>query len=565
MSAARSSEPAPRLHVMPQASANMLVYREGRRRVPAYELLRQLEHTLASLRTDPTEEALLSALLRAGELECALWDAASAATESAMALSDQLANMASVADMGAEASLQTCQQLLSSIDYDGELTLSRPEGFAYYALHPLDFADVVASAGLHPPCAHVIGIRSIGTTLSAVVAAKLRADGISATRTTVRPTGHPYDRQTTFSNAQRSAIRQALSRGALFVVCDEGPGRSGSSLLSVAEALEQAGVRRGSIVLLCSHQPNVDALCAPQAAERWRRYRSVATGMTKRLPQQAADYIAGGEWRKLFFVREKTWPAAWPHMERLKFLSRDGRSLFEFEGHGPYGKAVRHRAQLLAASEFGAPYLGHEAGFGLQKLIGGKQVSVATPSASLLKHAARYCAWRAHALPAAVPDDGIRQLEHMAAHNLEQEFRFAPELHLEVECPALCDGRMQHYEWRELGNNRWVKLDASTHGDDHFFPGPTDIAWDLAGFCVEWQLDADDREFFLSEYRRFSGDNPTLRLQAYEIAYAAFRLGWSRMAAASLSGSAEEGRLLHDAACYRAMLDHLLAADSLVR
>ena len=26
------------------------------------------------------------------------------------------------------------------------------------------------------------------------------------------------------------------------------------------------------------------------------------------------------------------------------------------------------------------------------------------------------------------------------------------------------------------------------HGDDHFFPGPTDIAWDLAGTIVEWEL-----------------------------------------------------------------------------
>jgi hypothetical protein len=178
---------------------------------------------------------------------------------------------------------------------------------------------------------------------------------------------------------------------------------------------------------------------------------------------------------------------------------------------------------------------------------------------------AKYCAWRTTALPATVPQDGILQLEHMAAHNLEQEFGFAPEMRLELECPVICDGRMQHYKWRELGCDHWSKLDASTHGDDHFFPGPTDIAWDLAGVCVEWQLSAGCRELFLSEYRQLSGDNPALRLPQYEIAYAAFRLGWSRMAAASVSGSADEGRLLHDAVRYRGVLERSLTLHALAR
>jgi hypothetical protein len=318
-------------------------------------------------------------------------------------------------------------------------------------------------------------------------------------------------------------------------------------------------------VLLCSHQPSADALCATNAAERWRRYRSVAAGMTKRLPQEADRYLGADEWRELFMADRDAWPAVWPNTERMKFLSRDGKRLFKFEGHGPYGEAVRQRDQLLAASGFGARYLGHEAGFGIQELVGGNQVSIAKPSLPFLRRVARYCAWRAYATPAKVPQDSTRQLEHMAAHNIEQEFGFASELHLEVECPAICDGRMQGYQWSERGNECWVKLDASTHGDDHFFPGPTDIAWDLAGVCVEWQLAADYREFFLSEYRRISGDNPAGRLQQYEIAYAAFRLGWSRMAAASVAGTEDHGRLVQDAARYHTVLDCILATNSLAR
>jgi len=175
---------------------------------------------------------------------------------------------------------------------------------------------------------------------------------------------------------------------------------------------------------------------------------------------------------------------------------------------------------------------------------------------------ARYCAWRATAFAAIVPQESIRQLQHMATHNLEQEFGFAPQLHLEVQRPTLCDSRMQPHEWRELGGDKWFKLDASTHGDDHFFPGPTDIAWDLAGVCVEWQLDPDGRDFLLAEYRRVSGDHAAQRLPGYEIAYTAFRLGWSRMAAASVCATGEERRLSQDAARHRGGLDRILLASS---
>ncbi len=479
---------------MPERStANLIVYRDGRERVSAVVLLRQLGAALANLRSESTDEAWLSALLRAGELECALCDAGSQNARLAAAISDELARVvcrANRVSSSGSASHETAQQLLASISDEGELIVSRPEGFAYYALHPLDFADLIHAAGFKTSHVHVVGIRSIGTTLSAIVAAKLNASGTSASRTTVRPAGHPYDRRTTFTGLQRNVIRQALARDVLFLVCDEGPGRSGSSLLSVAEALEQQGASCDQVILLCSHQPQVEELCAPRGAERWRRYGSIAPGMTKRLPAEAGRYLGGGEWREFFIGHEDAWPAAWPHVERLKFLSRDQQKLLKFEGYGPYGEQVRQREQLLAASGFGAAHLGHESGFGIQELIGGNQPGVAEVSPALLRHMAKYCAWRAAAIPATVSEHGLRQLEHMAAANVEQEFGFAPELRLDVERPAVCDGRMQHYEWRNVGYERWIKLDASTHGDDHFFPGPTDIAWDLAGICVEWRLTA---------------------------------------------------------------------------
>jgi hypothetical protein len=551
-----------------RSTPNLVVYRDGRTRLSARALIRQLESALADLWPQATSEALLGALLRAGELECALSDVNSHDATLAASISDELANVlcrerwTSAFD---SSSTRKAQQHAAAIRYDGELTVSRPEGFAYYALHPLDFADMVSAASLRAPCVHVVGIRSIGTTLSAVVAAELNAEGISATRTTVRPEGHPYDRRTIFSGTQRNALQQALSRGALFLVCDEGPGRSGSSLLSVAEALEAEGVPCDCVVLLCSHQPDVSSLCSPNATQRWRRYRSLATGITKRLPQEADQYLDADEWRKLLIAEGDAWPAAWPNTERLKFLSRDRQKLFKFEGHGHYGEQVGAREQLLSVSGFGTSYLGHQSGFGIYELVRGSQPGITDVSPALLSHMASYCAWRADTLATSVSEEGARQLESMAAANVEGEFGFAPKMHLELQRPAICDSRMQPYEWRRVGDEHWIKLDASTHGDDHFFPGPTDIAWDLAGICVEWQLSAACREFFLAEYQRLSGDNPARRVAQYEIAYTAFRLDWSRMAAGSVPGTADEARLLQDANRYRAILDRVLVTSATSR
>ena len=86
----------------------------------------------------------------------------------------------------------------------------------------------------------VVGIRSIGTTLSAVAAAAARARGIAAERITVRPQGHPYNRTAEFTAEQMAAVSRAVSSGASFVVVDEGPGLSGSSFLGCGRS---AGAR----------------------------------------------------------------------------------------------------------------------------------------------------------------------------------------------------------------------------------------------------------------------------------------------------------------------------------
>jgi hypothetical protein len=236
-------------------------------------------------------------------------------------------------------------------------------------------------------------------------------------------------------------------------------------------------------------------------------------------------------------------------MERLKYLSRDGGHLLKFEGYGHHGERIRRRNEALASSGFGTPYSGQMCGFGRQVLESGRMGRQSDSTPQLLRRMAEYCAWRSREFATSDADAG--ELATMARVNLQREFGIAVEMDLKVEHPLSADGRMQPHEWFCTEGGEWLKLDGATHGDDHFFPGPCDIAWDIAGAIVEWGLDSSAREFFLSHYSRLSGDHPSQRIDHYELAYATFRLAWSRMAAGSVQGTDDEERLLHDYRRYR--------------
>lgn len=461
------------------------------------------------------------------------------------------------------AALRLLASRLTGVQAPANLSISTPEGFAYYALHPLDYADLIGRQELDSCFAFVIGIRSIGTTLSAVVAAKLSLREVETVRTTVRPVGHPYDRHCEFDPQQKKQIRFALSRNATFAICDEGPGRSGSSFLSVAEALEREGVPAERILLLCSYEPDAAALCAPDALRRWLRYRVAAAGMTSRIPDDAGEGLSGGCWRSKFLAHGATWPAAWPQMERVKYLSRDSKQLLKFDGHGEYGERIRDRNVALAASGFGAPYAGQTIGFGRHVLLNGRMGRGSDVTPQLLARMAEYCVWRAEEFPSR--DAATHELETMARVNFERQFGAEPDLHLELVRPTLTDSRMQPHEWFHNTDGRWLKLDAVMHGDDHFFPGPCDIAWDLAGVIVEWELDEETREFFLKSYMGITGDDVMRRIHGYEIAYAVFRMAWSRMGAASASDAHEQARLLQDYRRYRSVVASRTRIPSLSR
>jgi hypothetical protein len=470
-----------------------------------------------------------------------------------------------------EDSIRQLLAQLASWTIPAQLHLSVHEGFAYYALHPLKIVDLLRDVLLrngllrdvpsapatgtvflpHGPRVAVLGIRSIGVTLGAVLTAALKQRGYAAYRTTVRPSGHPYDRKLALDRQQRAWIE--ARHGTEFMVIDEGPGLSGSSFLAAAEALLSAGVPPERILLIGSRQPDVAQLRSPNAAERWSRFRFTCMASHPYCPQGAAIAIGGGLWRQELPTDCSHPPACWTQLEMAKFLSADRKLFYKFEGFGHFGGDIGKRASALAAAGLGPAYLGNESGFGIYRVCQGRGLTARDLSASRLRHLARYCAFRRREFKA--DNSQPSAIDEMARWNWTLEFgesgdsaSFAP---VEVEHRVFCDAHMMPHEWLELRDGRLLKLDSAAHGDDHFFPGPCDIAWDLAGVIVEWNLTGPEAEYFLREYRRLSGDDARRRLPPYLRAYVSFRMGWCKMAALASAGSFDEPLLWRDFERYR--------------
>ncbi len=532
---------------------NAYIFREGKTRLRGPDLLNELIRRLVAISDlGPTarRNSILDLLIRSGEIECALGDLASVQTGLSGSITDALA--AALVSNGALASAELAlkARMLTVPEF---VQLTAPEGFAYYSLHPLDFADLVPRLELNARTAAVIGIRSIGTTLSAVVQAALRSEGIQAERTTVRPSGHPYDRRCEFTGDQLRWIATMLSHQAEFFVVDEGPGMSGSSFLSVGDALISAGVARSNVSFVGSRNADPASLTARNAAERWISFRSYCTAPTRHLPPGAKRFVAGGIWRADVYADQQQWPASWLQMERLKFTSESKDLFFKFEGYSRFGEAVHRRAVAVAQAGYGPMPVRFEQGFGVYPMVRGRTCTKNDAKAAVLQRIAEYCAFRACAFTTDGPVNG--HLEEMLRFNVQNEFAAELSAHrseLHVVKPVIADGRMLPHKWID-SDGALVKVDSGVHGDDHFFPGPTDISWDLAGTIVEWDLDPNAAAFLLDCYFRLSGDDARLRLPNYLLAYSIFRTAFCKMAAASMQHSDEETRLIQEYVRYRSM------------
>ena len=535
-------------------ATNLIVFRENAATVPGRELGRKLVEAANRARSSDDSESALNGLLLAGAAECALADCGSPEQRIAQTLTDGFAERVAL-DCGSnnQDGILLARQIAEGLP--DSIRVSPPEGFAYYALHPLDFAE--EACVLEPESSvAVIGIRTIGTVLSAMAAAGLKKRGIRASRTTVRPGGHPYDRRAQFSCDQLAWIQQHNQRGSGFLVVDEGPGLSGSSFLSVGQALTTCGIAAGRITFLGTREVDPAQLCSSDAASRWNRFnfRSVQSLIRRRF--DALTSLSGGEWRKHLMSSQDEWPAAWTQMERLKFLGPDSAHIFKFDGLSYFGETVRERASAICEAGFGPQVENAGDGMSAYAFISGTPLNKSDCSREVLDRLAEYCAFRSSEFRVDGAD-GLH-LEEMARHNFEQEFGQGlalPTGSLETSNPVLTDARMQPCEWVRSRDGTILKVDASSHGDDHFQPGPTDIAWDLSGVIVEWALDEDSQAYFLQKYWEHTGDDPRVRLPQFVLAYGIYRMAYVKMALNATQDRAERARLERSYRFYRSRAD----------
>jgi hypothetical protein len=560
----------------------VLIYRDVGTAVDAKLELRRLQQAAAERGPRCRADDAMSLLIGVGEFEAALADALpvqedAIATECSRARDASLAaarlwlraRRETFADTGA---LSAALDRLAGSSLPARITHRVSEGFAYYALFPEGYLLAAERYVLQqqPASAAVLGIRSIGTTLSAVVAATFESHGCRTTSWTVRPGGHPFDRRLRLSTELAMRLGECAADGACFAIVDEGPGLSGSSFAAVVDALEALGIASSRIALFPSWDADPDRLRSSRAQSVWRTHQRCCVGAREAGigPERAfgiddaVEDWSGGLWRESQFGPETRWPAVQPQHERWKVLVGCERRVIRFAGLGRYGDATALRARTLFDAGLGGRPGTLAGGFLDLPFVAGTPIVSGTVTASDAAAMGRYVGCLSRIFAGGVEtSEGV--LMPMLETNVAELLGISGGLPAFVPGPLVhIDGRMLAHEWLRTEDGL-RKIDALDHHNDHFFPGPTDSAWDLAGAAIELALDETAECALLDAYARASGDaSVAARLPFYRAAYAAFRGGYCAMQAAALEGTREGERFArardgYAAALRRAIGEHV--------
>jgi hypothetical protein len=546
----------------------VIVYRSQHRQADPAEVLDGLLRCAGELARSPSHDSVVDLLIGTGALEAAVADARHE-TEDDWDEIDRRFRRASVEagdllrlswegrpeDAAVRAGALVARlAAIPAAALPRSVPLQLPEGYVHYGVHPESYliAAERCAGDRRPTRAVCIGLRSIGSSLSAVVAAVLESRGCAVASYTVRPRGHPFDRHLTLASRLEKAL--AGARDALFLIVDEGPGLSGSSLAGSASELSRLGIPDERIVLLPSWRTDGCGLRCAEARARWSRHRQFTASFEETwianrrlLPEDAPPRdLSAGEWRA-HFALAPPWPAVHPQHERRKLLT-DSR-LLSFSGLGGKARERLARARALADAGFFPAPIGTTNGFLVRPAVAGVPVAPGAQDPALLEAMARYLAHLSRNFPHGAASGG--ELREMVDVNVAEALGPQAERLLAThrrrqgdvcdEMPVALDGRMFPHEWLRTASG-YVKVDALDHHDDHFFPGCRDIAWDVAGTCVEFELGSAEQRHFVERYRELSGDRSiAARLPAFRVAYLAFRTGYAHMATESL-GDSPDGR-----------------------
>ncbi|HLL53483.1 MAG TPA: hypothetical protein VK447_08060 [Myxococcaceae bacterium] len=480
--------------------------------------------------------------------------------QAAQALRDELQGrpLALEPIFGSVASLE--QQALPN-----EVTVNTaPEGYAFYSLYPELYLAAAEELRAHGGELVVIGLRSIGTSLCAVVAAGAGAEGLPVT---LRPTGHPFSREVRPS----AALEQALLGGGermRYAIVDEGPGLSGSSFGAVADWLERKGVSRDRLHFFPSHRNGLGPRASEAHRQRWdEAQKHVRDFEPSFLAEDTPlEDLGAGRWRARVYGFERRWPPADLINERRKYLfrSEDRLWLAKFAGLGRLGEEKLARARMLEAAGLHPRVLGLRHGYLVMEwLEGARPLDAGDPvdRGALVDTLSRYLERLALARPRGGAGLGAppAKLLEMARFNAGQQLgdevagtldRWTERVRAFADQarPVAGDNRMHAWEWLQLSDGRLLKVDALDHHRGPDLIGEQDLAWDLAGARVELGLTDAELETVLGRVGQLAPRPSGEALRFYEECYLAFQLGAYALAAQALSGwNAEEGQRLSEA------------------
>ncbi|WP_414473057.1 hypothetical protein [Microvirga sp. M2] len=472
------------------------------------------------------------------------------------------------------------------LSFDPTLTIrtKQAEGYAFYALYPESYVEAATRSGLGPET-RVIGIRSIGAGLAALVAEALGA----RPPFTVRPIGHPFQRDITVDPSFADTLME--ERDTAVAVVDEGPGLSGSSFGAVADWLESIGISRDRIHFFPSHSGALGPKASLRHRERWNGASRHVVGMDELLCGSAdrlrswvetvvgplkgeLEDVSGGAWRTLRYADRASWPAANIQQERRKFLARtEGATwLVKFAGLGESGVKKHARALQLHQAGFTPEIAGSCHGFLIERWHGDAPSldRHAMEPADLVNRIGTYLGFRARHCPARTHEGAsLAALRAMALHNAAQALGEPSARTLDRALPDIeplsdamnrvfTDNRMMPWEWLVCGD-RAIKADALDHCTTHDLVGCQDITWDIAAVAVEFRLSEPDTRHLCDIVQRESNLPVSPALLSFMLpCYLAFQLGAHAMAADALKDSDEEDRLRRAAARYAALLQAYL-------
>jgi hypothetical protein len=421
------------------------------------------------------------------------------------------------------------------------LTIRRCEGYAFYALYPEQY--LAAARGV-PRGASVIGLRSIGTGLAALVAAACDAGFVC----TLRPTGEVYARTVAVGGALEASIR--ARRDSLFALVDEGPGQSGSSLGGLADYLEALGVARDRIVFLPSHAGDLGANAQTGHRRRWQTAKRLSTPFETMflrndahcLPSWFEDVtgsavaplrdLSGGQWRT---ISPSPATPADPGREARKYLltTASGAYLLKFVGLDAEAAGKGARARQLHAAGFSPEPVALRHGFLAERWVPASRVA---EDAEIWPLIAPYLTFRAATFPAQAAGASLAELLAAARYNIGQAMGRAADVLFEAwpedrvaalqrdVRPAYIDGRMHRWEWI-AGASGIFKTDGIDHAQAHDVVGCQDIAWDVAGARVELHASRIERDRLVQSVLGFRPEAADLTA-LLTLCYLGFQIGW---------------------------------------